>query len=122
MSQIALGNSAAPETEFFRERLAAVSNTLGAWPRCERVACRRAGECRGKDEPLPRCLPFVTAMIRVCAASCAATVPELASSGDEKPSLTPRLNELVHRTMGLLEHQIGTMEDEIKGKSRSAAL
>jgi hypothetical protein len=102
---------------FCRERLAAVSNALEAWPRCERAACRRAGECKGESETLPRCLPVVTAVIRVCVASCVSTVPEPEARGGERPSFNQRLHQLMHRSMGILEHHMERMENLIERRN-----
>ena len=97
---------------FCRERLAAISNTLETWPR---VACRRARECKGSSETLPRCMPIVTGVIRICVSACVSTIPELAPRpASTEPTFNERLHLLMHRSTGILEHHIETMEKGIE--------
>jgi hypothetical protein len=106
---------------FCRERLAAVSNALKGWQRCKRAVCQRAGECKGTSQASPRCVPFITASIRVYVSLCTSRVPELALPAPPKePTYNVRLDQLMQRSMGILEHHIETMEKGIEGRRTDA--
>jgi len=103
---------------FYRGRLAAVSNAMGAWPRCERVACRRAGACKRERDFIPLCFPTVMAAIHVCISECGAAIPGMPTPPPTtEPTLNQRMGGLMQRSMGILEHHIETMEKGIERKN-----
>jgi len=100
---------------FYRERLAAVSDAMGAWPRCKRTACRRAGTCKNESEFIPLCFPTVMAAIHVCISECGSAIPGMPTPRPEaEPTLNQHMNQLMRRMAGIVEHQVATIERRIE--------
>jgi hypothetical protein len=102
-------NSETP-LDFHRRRVTALADTLGLWRQCRRAACRRAGACRGADEPVPFCVlavvQGVSRSVRVCVAALPGAEPRLV----ETESTGAQLDRINRRMGALLEQEIERVE------------